>query len=64
MEQLSLARHAAPDVADTAPRVQPRAESREHWHVGVEARRFQRDEEQADEAVSHGRRVLASSAGF
>jgi hypothetical protein len=36
----------------------------EHRQIDVEAGRFQRDEKQAAEAVSRGRRVLASSAGF
>jgi hypothetical protein len=55
---VALARHAALDV-DTAPRVQPRAKRTQHGQVGVYARPFQRDEEQAAEAVSHGWRARA-----
>jgi len=50
-------------VADTAPGVQPRAERPEHGQVG-HARRFQRDEEQAAEAVSHVVRGSRASTGY
>jgi len=57
LEIVALARHAPLDVADAAPRVQPRTEGPEHGQVSVYTSRFQRDEEQASEAVSHGLRV-------
>ena len=44
-------------TADATPRVQPRAEHPEHGQLSVEAGRFQRDEEPASEAVSHGLRA-------
>src|SRR2546426_12755268 len=57
LEIVALARHAPLDVADAAPRVQPRTEGPElHGQVSVYTSRFQRDEEQASEAVSHGLR--------
>ena len=37
--------------------------SPEHGHVSVEARRFQGDEKQPAEAISHGRRARALAAG-
>ena len=40
-----------------APGVQPRAEGSKHRQVRVYTNRFQRDEEQAAEAVSHSRRA-------
>ncbi len=49
----ALALHAALDVADASPRVQPRAERPKHGQISVYADRFQRDEEQASEALSH-----------
>src|SRR6266851_6443050 len=57
LKVVALTRHAALDVADAAPGVQPRAEGPEHGQVGFDAGRFQRDEEQASEAVSHGLRA-------
>ena len=50
-----MALHAALDVADSAPRVQPRAEGSEHGQIRVYTSRLQRDEEQAAEAISHVR---------
>src|SRR6266545_1580089 len=41
LEIVALSRHATLDVADPAPRVQPRAERAEHGRIRVHARRFQ-----------------------
>jgi hypothetical protein len=54
-----LARHAPLDSADAPPGVQPRADDPEHGQVSVHAGHFQRDEEQATEAISHGWRARA-----
>ena len=48
-------------AVDTAPGVQPRAKRTEHGQVGVDARRFQRDEEQAAEVISHGAEGLRAA---
>ena len=57
LEIVAPARHAALDVADTAPGVQPRAEGPEHGQVGFDPGRFQRDEERAAEAIGQGWRA-------
>src|SRR2546425_8015811 len=56
-----LALHAALHIADAAPGVQPRAKCPEHGQISVYASRFQRDEEQAAEAVSHGAKARGPS---
>ena len=64
--------HAAKSRADgpyrarrrrSRARVETRAEGHDHRHVCVHTRGLERDEKQAAEAISHGRWVLASSAG-
>jgi hypothetical protein len=57
-----LARHAALDVADPAPGVEPGTENGEHGEIRVYTRRLQRDERQASEAISQGRRARALTA--
>jgi len=52
---------AALDVADAAPGVQPRAQRAEHGQIRVYASGFERDEEQAAEAVSHGQRARGAT---
>ena len=52
-----------PGCSPGAPCHARRAEGPEHGHVSVEARRFQGDEKQPAEAISHGRRARALAAG-
>ena len=42
----ALARHAAFDIADSPPRIQPRAEGSERGQIRAYTSGFQRDEEQ------------------
>jgi hypothetical protein len=59
LEVVTLAVHAAANLVNPAPRVQPRSDRGERVDIRAETRRFQRDEEQAAEAVSHGWRARA-----
>ena len=47
------------DGANSVPGIQPRAKRAEHGQVSVDTGCFQRNQEQASEAVGHGWRARA-----
>jgi len=58
LEIVALVRYANDDSANTGPRVEPRAEGVERGQV-ASTRASQRDEEQASDLVTQGRRARA-----